>query len=321
MRRSLRHFLDRRTDLVLILAGDHLYRMDYGPFLDRHRQSGADITLSVCPVAAEFASSFGLVHCDEQGFVTRFAEKPKGDDLEAMRVHPAAPVAGDAIPGAPFLASMGIYVFNPEVLQTLLADHPDDHDFGRELIPRALESRRVAVHFFRGYWEDIGSIASFYRANIALATERKYRLYDPDFPLFTRPRYLSPTRIDAAQITTSLIAEGSIIGRARIEGSVVGVRSRIGDGVTLDGAMVMGNDSYESDVERLSCVRRDEPPLGIGDGTTVRRAILDKGVRIGRNVQIVNVHGVAEADGGNYYIRDGIVIVPKLAIVPDGSVI
>jgi len=321
VRRSLRHVTDRRTRLVLILAGDHLYRMNYANFLRRHDESHADITIAACPQVAEAASSFGLIHVDPAGYVTRFSEKPKGEALEAMRVDPDAPVGGGPAPGAPFLASMGIYVFTPHVLEELLAAHPEQHDFGKELIPEALRTYRVVSHFFHGYWEDIGTIAAFYRANIALARERQFTLYDPDFPLYTRPRYLSPTRIEHAEVVESLVAEGSLIGRAKIHGSVVGIRSRIDDGVELDGAMVMGSDRYETDTERAASFARGLPPLGIGENTLVRRAILDKDVRIGRNVRIVNQHGVQHHDGVNHYIRDGIVIIPKAGVVPDDSVI
>jgi glucose-1-phosphate adenylyltransferase len=179
----------------------------------------------------------------------------------------------------------------------------------------------VAVHFFRGYWEDIGTIKAFYRANIALAQEGQYSLYDPDFPLYTRPRYLSPTHLEHAQVRRSLMAEGSLVGKAHIRGSVVGIRSRIEDGVELDGALVMGNDHYETETERAASLARGIPPLGIGAGTVVRGAILDKDVRVGRDVQIVNERGLTEHDGSNFYVRDGIVIIPKQAVVPDGSVI
>ena len=321
VRRSLRHALDRRTRRVLILAGDHLYRMDYGPFLDRHEDSGADVTIAVCPVSEKHASSFGLVHCDSEGIITRFAEKPDGEALEKMRLDPAAPLAGGEPSGAPFLASMGIYVFTPRVLTDLLTRYPAQHDFGRELIPQALSEYRVAVHAFRGYWEDIGTMSAFYRANLALAVEGEYSLYDPDFPLYTHPRYLSPTCVGEAEIRGSLIAEGSLIGRARIRRSVVGVRSRIADGVELDGALVMGNDDYETPADRAACRERGVPPLGIGAGTVVRRAIVDKQVRIGRQVQIINAQAADHFDGEDYHIRDGIVIIPKGATVPDDTVI
>ncbi len=321
VRRSLHHVLDRRTKLVLILAGDHLYRMNYGPFLRRHEESHADVTIAVCPQAEEFASSFGLLHADDKGFVTRFAEKPTGDALHAMRVVPDKPIIAGEAPGAPYLASMGIYVFSPHVLAEILHAFPHANDFGREIIPEALRRYRVAAHVFHGYWEDIGTIAAFYRANLALANEGQFALYDPDFPLYSRPRYLSPTRLQDAEVHESLVAEGSIIGRARIRGSVVGIRSRIADGVELDGALVMGSDRYETETDRAASLARGIPPLGIGEGSVVRRAILDKDVRIGCNVQIVNERGLRDHDGPNFYVRDGIVIIPKAGIVPDNSVI
>ncbi len=321
VRRSLKHVLSRRTRLVLILAGDHLYRMNYQAFVRRHEEAKADVTIAACPVAEEHASSFGLLHVDEQGCVTRFAEKPRGEALQAMRVDPGRVAVGGQRPATPFLASMGIYVFTPHVLAELLNGHPECHDFGKEIIPEALKLHRVAVHFFQGYWEDIGTIGAFYRANLALAREGQFALYDPDFPLFTRPRFLSPTRMVEATVRESMIAEGSIIGRALIEDSVVGIRSRIGDGVKLHGALVMGNDRYETETEREAGFARGIPPLGIGDGSVIRKAILDKDARIGRNVRILNERGVQEHDGGNHYIREGIVIVPKGAAVADGTLI
>jgi glucose-1-phosphate adenylyltransferase len=321
VRRSLKHVLSRRTRLVVILAGDHLYRMNYQSFVRRHEESGADITIAVCPQSGEAASTFGLLHCDERGFVTRFAEKPKGEALEAMRIDPTQPVAGGPPPGVPFLASMGIYVFSVQVLTELLERYPEQHDFGKHLIPQALGLYRVGVYLFQGYWEDIGTIRAFYRANLALATEGQFSLYDQEFPLYTRPRYLSPTRLDHAEVRRSLVAEGGLIGRVQIRDSVVGIRSRIADGVELDGALVMGSDHYETETEREASRARGVPPLGIGPDTVVRRAILDKDVRIGAGVQIVNERGLTEADGENHYIREGIIIVPKGAVVPDGAVI
>ena len=321
VRQSLHHAIGRRTRLVLILAGDHLYRMDYMDFLRRHEESGADVTISVCPVSEEHASSFGLVHCDSDGLVTRFAEKPSGEELERMRVDPAAPLAGGEAIGAPFLASMGIYVFSPKVLSDLLTGYPEQHDFGREIIPQALSEYRVAVHTFRGYWEDIGTMSAFYRANLALAVKGEYSLYDPDFPLYTHPRYLSPTSINNAEIKESLIAEGSLIGRAQITRSVVGIRSRLADGVQLDGALVMGNDEYETAADRAAARERGVPPLGIGADSVVRKAIIDKQVRIGRGVQITNVQNADTLDGPNFFIREGIVIVPRQAVISDGTVI
>jgi glucose-1-phosphate adenylyltransferase len=319
VRRNLRHVLDRHTDRVLILAGDHLYKMDYRPFLQRHEESGADITIAVCPVSDEFASSFGLLHCDDEGLVTRFAEKPQGEALEQMRVDPDAPLLGGERSGAPFLASMGIYVFKPEILLELLEHNPDANDFGREILPTALGSHRLAAHLFRGYWEDIGTIHSFYRANLALATEGQYPLYDPDFPLYTRPRYLSPTLIGLARIEDSLIAEGSVLGRASIKNSIIGIRSRIGNDSSLDGVLLMGNDRYETDQMRMAAEAKGLPAQGIGADTVIERAIVDKNARVGRGVRLTNRKGHVNWDGEDLYVRDGIVVVPRHAVVADGT--
>jgi glucose-1-phosphate adenylyltransferase len=294
--------------------------MNYQSFIRRHDEAHADVTVAVCPVAEEFASSFGLLHCDDQGVITRFSEKPKGDALKEMQVDPDRPMGGQ-VPGAPYLASMGIYVFSPWVLKELLAEHPEANDFGKEVLPAALGRYRVVAHFFQGYWEDIGTIQAFYRANLALARPGQFTLYDPDFPLYTRPRYLSPTRFNDAHVHESLVAEGSVVGKARFEGSVVGIRSIVHNDVELDGALVMGNDYYETETERAAALARGIPPLGIGEGTVIRQAILDKNCRVGSQVQIVNEKGLQEADGDNWYIRDGVVIVPKDAVLPDGTVI
>jgi len=324
VRQSLHHVVRQSTKHVLILAGDHLYRMNYKLFLRRHEESQADITIAVCPQREEEASNFGLLHVDQEGFVTKFAEKPKGEELQAMRVDPELCESGGVAPGTPFLASMGIYIFSPLVLQELLDAHPDANDFGREIIPAALEPKhryRVAAHFFRGYWEDIGTIQAFHRANLALAEKGQFGLYDPNYPLYTRPRYLSPSRLNEAIVHQSLVAEGCIIGKVSLRQSVVGIRSILQDGVELDRSLVMGNDVYETETERAACEARGMPPLGIGENTVVRNAIIDKGCRIGRNVAIVNDAGVQEKDGDCYYIRDGIVIIPKAGVVPDGTVI
>jgi glucose-1-phosphate adenylyltransferase len=321
VRRSLHHVLDRRTRLVLILAGDHLYRMNYGAFVKRHDESHADLTISVCPVSPEHASMFGLLHCDAKGFVTRFAEKPTGEALEAMRVDPDKRIGGQ-VAGAPFLASMGIYVFSPHVLRELLARYPDQNDFGKDLIPRAMESYRVAVHFFQGYWEDIGTIHSFYRANVALAKEGQFALYDPRLPALHPPALpvadAHPRGADRGPRSSPRAASSA--RRASSARWSASARASA-TGVELDGALVMGNDRYETETDREASLARGIPPLGIGDDTIVRRAILDKDVRVGRNVQIVNERNLTEHDGPNFYVRDGIVIVPKLAVVPDHSVI
>ncbi|MCB9898170.1 MAG: glucose-1-phosphate adenylyltransferase [Planctomycetes bacterium] len=320
VRRVQHHVMNRRTRLVLILAGDHLYRMNYQPFIRRHEEAHADVTIAVCPQAETFASSFGLLHVDDDGFVTRFAEKPTGDELQAMRIDPSSS-KGLVTNEAPFLASMGIYIFSPIVLRELLADNPQSHDFGREILPTALARYRVAVHPFHGYWEDIGTIEAFHRANIALAARGQFALYDPDFPLYTHPRYLSPTRLNDAHVEESLVAEGSVLGRMHARRSVIGIRSMVHDGVELDQALIMGNDWYETETERAASLARGIPRLGIDENTIIRNAIVDKNARIGRDVQIVNERARDEAVGSNYYIRDGIVIIPKDAVIPDGTVI
>ncbi|MCF8132142.1 MAG: glucose-1-phosphate adenylyltransferase [Synechococcus sp. Tobar2m-G35] len=320
-------FQEWDVDQVVILSGDQLYRMDYRLFVDEHIQSGADLTVAALPVDEAQAEGFGLMRTDAQGWIREFREKPKGADLLAMRVDTQAlGLSVDEAVKRPYLASMGIYVFRRDVLFNLLAQNPTATDFGKEIIPQALGTGlALRSYLFDDYWEDIGTIRAFYEANLALTVQPTppFSFYDKQFPIYTRPRYLPPSKLQDAQVTESIIGEGSLLKACSIHHCVLGIRSRIGDDVVLKDSLVMGADFYESNEERAILSERGGIPVGVGQGTTVQRAILDKNVRIGRNVSIINKDRVDEADRPDqgFYIRNGIVVCVKGATIPDNTVI
>ncbi len=320
-------FQEWDVDQYLILSGDQLYRMDYSRFVDHHIQSGADLTVGALPVDAEQAEGFGLMRTDLDGRIREFSEKPKGAALEAMKVDTARLGLAEAEAARrPYLASMGIYVFSRDTLFDLLAQNPGSTDFGKEIIPTALgQGDNLRAYLFDDYWEDIGTIGAFYEANLALTDQPRpaFSFYDEKFPIYTRPRYLPPSKLLDAQVTQSIIGEGSLLQDCSIHHCVLGVRSRIESEVVLQDTLVMGADFFESSEERAVLRERGGIPVGVGRGTTVRRAILDKNVRIGRNVTIVNKDGIEEADRPElgFYIRNGIVVVEKNATIADGTVI
>jgi len=325
VRQVLPHIRDLGIDTLLILSGDHLYRMDYRDFLARHTETDADVTVSVVPCGAQAASEFGLLKTDEQGRIVEFKEKPKGDELLSMQVDTTKlGLDADEAARRPFLASMGIYVFKYDRLERLLKEDSSWVDFGREIIPASLKTHNVQAHMFDGYWEDIGTIGAFYRANLDLTTKiPKFNLFDAEAPVYTRARYLPPSKIENSEINDSIISDGCIVIGAKITNSVIGVRSRVSQGVQLDAAYMMGADYYQTFDDMRSDLARGVPRMGIGDGSVVRRAIIDKNARIGSGVRLLNEAAVHEVDGpdGTYFIRDGIIIVPKNAVIRDGTVI
>ncbi len=325
VRQVLPHIRDWGIDTLLILSGDHLYHMDYRHFLQRHHESNADVTVSVIPCEARAASEFGLLKIDESGRIVEFKEKPKGDDLLSMQVDTGRlGLNAQEAQRRPYLASMGIYVFKYEQLEQLLREDPKWIDFGRDVIPAAIKSRHVQAHLFDGYWEDIGTIGAFYRANLDLTSKiPKFNLFDAEAPVFTRARYLPPSKIEETEINDSIISDGCIINGAKITNSVVGLRSRISKGVQLEASFMMGADFYQTFEDMRNDMSKGLPRVGIGEGTIVRRAIIDKNARIGKNAKLLNEAGVTEVDGpgGSYFIRDSIIIVPKNAVLPDGTVV
>ncbi|OUW48410.1 MAG: glucose-1-phosphate adenylyltransferase [Synechococcus sp. TMED187] len=320
-------FQEWDVDEYLILSGDQLYRMDYSLFVEHHRKSGADLTVAALPVDPKQAESFGLMRTDENGAIQEFREKPKGDSLKEMAVNTARfGLSPESAQEKPYLASMGIYVFSRKALFGLLNDYPTYKDFGKELIPEALKSgMNLRSYVFDDYWEDIGTIGAFYEANLALTEQPKppFSFYDEDFPIYTRPRYLPPSKLVDAQIIDSSIGEGTILKSCSINHCVLGVRSRVENNVVLQDSLLMGSDFFESTSEREELRQNGGTPLGVGEGSTVKRSILDKNTRIGRNVTIVNKDNVEEADRPElgFYIRNGIVVVVKNATIPDGMVI
>jgi glucose-1-phosphate adenylyltransferase len=325
VRQVLPHIRDWRIDTLLILSGDHLYRMDYRKFLARHYETNADITISVIPIVPDSASEFGLLKTDNAGRVIEFREKPKGEALEAMRVDTTAlGLSADEAKARPYLASMGIYVFKYDRLEEVLAADNSRLDFGKEVIPGSIHKYNVQAFLFDGYWEDIGTIGAFYKANLDMTTAiPPFNLFDAEAPMFTRARYLPPSKINQCEIRESIISEGCIINGAKIINSLIGLRSRLGAGTQLEASYMMGADYYQTLEDMQADLASGRPWIGVGEGTIVRRAIIDKNARIGANVRLLNEAGVEEADGpnGSYYIRDRIVIVPKNGLIPDGTVV
>ena len=326
VRKYLWLFEEWDVDQYLILSGDHLYRMNYADFIQRHRETKADITLSVVPVDESRASDFGLMKIDNNGLVMSFSEKPKGDALKAMQVNTT--VLGLPVEKAkefPYIASMGIYVFERQVLLDLLKAAPDQTDFGKEILPSSTKDYNVHAYLFKDYWEDIGTIEAFYNANLALTCQPgpPFSFYDERAPIYTRPRYLPPTKLLDCNVIESMVGEGCILRECTVKRSVIGIRSRIETGCLIDNTLLMGSDYYESPSERLQTMESGKVPLGIGANTTIRRAIVDKNARIGRNVQIVNKDRVEESNREKlgFVIRSGIVVVIKNATIPDGTVI
>ena len=322
---SLFHEWD--VDHYLILSGDQLYRMDYGRFVQHHIDTGAQLTVGALPVDAAQAEGFGLMRTSADGRIQEFREKPKGEDLAQMRVDTQAlGLSAEEALKRPYLASMGIYVFSRETMFDLLNNHPSSTDFGKEIIPASLKrGDRLQSYLFDDYWEDIGTIGAFYEANLALTDQPNpaFSFYDEQFPIYTRPRYLPPSKLQDAQVTASIIGEGSLLKACSIHHCVLGVRSRVEEEVVLQDTLLLGADYFESAEQRLALRQQGGIPVGVGKGTTVKRAILDKNVRIGNNVTIVNKDHLEEADRPehSFYIRNGIVVVEKNGSIADGTVI
>jgi glucose-1-phosphate adenylyltransferase len=316
VRQGLIHFDNHPHDHVLILSGDQLYRMDFRQMLERHNSSGADITIAALPVDRESAPRLGLLRVDTQHRVTEFVEKPKD------------PKVLDALAGAsglpaqrPFLASMGIYIFRREVLRDCLAKTPGD-DFGKNVLPAAIRDRKVSAYLYDGYWEDIGTIGSFYRANLdLLAPVPKFDFGLNAAPVYTRARFLPGSVVENSQVIRAIISDGCMILRSVLDDAVVGIRQRIGSECKIRRSILMGADFFETPAQRQENALANRPDVGIGGGTVIEDAIVDKNVRIGRRVTIRAAGKPAEMDGPNFYVRDGIVIIPKGATVPDGTVI
>ena len=325
VRQMIPHIRDWRINTVLILSGDHLYRMDYRKFLKRHFETNADLTVSVVPSTPENAAGFGLLKTDDDGRIVEFKEKPKGDALESMRVDTTRfGLTQEESAEKPFLASMGIYVFDYKKLTELLDEDEARYDFGGEIIPSAIEKLNVQAHLFQDYWEDIGTIRSFYEANLDLSRPLpKFDFFNTDAPIYTRSRYLPPSKLHDCDIDNTMVSEGCILNGVYARNSILGLRSRIDDGVKIEDSIVMGADFYESIEEITAKATKKIPHIGIGSNSVVRRAIIDKNARIGRDVQLINKKGVETFDGENgcYFIRENIIIIPKNSVINDGTII
>jgi glucose-1-phosphate adenylyltransferase len=317
VRHNLVHLSNYPHRFVLVLSGDQLYRMNYRTIVQRHLATEAEVTVATIPVTPSAAAAFGIMQVGRDGRIVRFVEKPKDPEVLASlatdwSAFGEIPAAGaDAV-----LGSMGIYLFDRAVLEDALRG--SEADFGKHLIPKLIDTRRVFAHMHQGYWEDIGTIRSFYEANLDLCEPvPQFNFYDATAPVFTHARYLPPTKTVRCRMERAVIADGCIIIDAEITRSLVGVRSRIHAGAVIRDSLLMGADFYETP-ERA---RADAPPMGIGEGTLIERAIVDKNARIGRDVRITPGGQSGPVDGDNFYVRDGIVVIPKNAIVPDGTVI
>lgn len=325
VRKNLGNLVRKGIDYVFILSGDQLYRMDFEAMLRTHQQAGADATIAGLPVDREQASGLGLMRVDDSGQVQGFVEKPKTqEEIDLVKMDPAwIDAHGIESRGRDCLASMGIYLFNYSTLMDVL-NKTDYSDFGKEIFPASIRARKVHVHLFDGYWEDIGTIRAFFEANLALAQkDPPFSFIAPDAPVYTNSRFLPPTRIEGASVTNSLIADGCIVGAGSvIENCVLGVRSLIGPNVTMRNCVMMGADYYESDSTQGVYGKDSDVSIGVGAGSQIEGSILDKNCRIGANVRIVNEANVQDGpDSETVVIRDGIPVVIKEATIPDGWVL
>jgi len=315
VRQNMRYFLERPFDYFLILSGDQLYRMDFRVLLHQHIQSGAEITLATKPVTRDQVAEFGIMQCGIDRRITRFVEKPKDETLlEGMEMS-AELIEATESPhdGELYQASMGIYLFNREILVRCLDNNLVD--FGRDVIPNSIKDRKVNAFIFNGYWEDIGTVRAFYEANLDLTNiVPKYSFFDAERPIYSHPRFLPGSKVNGATLRQALISDGCIISDAHIERSVIGIRSIIESGATIRNSVIMGADYFEEDRQSTG----DLPPIGIGRNCVIDRAIIDKNARIADGVVITPEGKATNLDAENYSIRDGIVVVPKNAVIPEG---
>ena len=317
VRQAVRHVTEHEADYYLILAGDHLYRMDYCDLIDAHKTTRADITIAAQPVNPAAATQLGIFRIDPAGRIVAFEEKPKPDRLrEIGRSIPPDATFATHSDEQPFMASMGVYVFSRRVMLDMLEREPG-HDFGRELIPGALATYHVQPYLFRGYWADVGTIESFYEANVMLGRPMApFRFWDPKHPIYTHLRHLPGSRLTDCHVRNSIVADGSFLDRCVIEDSVIGLRTFIQAGTRVTSSVLLGADFYEDGVPKDAV-----PGLGIGRNVVLERTIVDKNACIGDGSRLVNERGVEHADGPGYYIRGGIIVVPKGALIPPGTVV
>jgi len=314
VRQAARHFRDIEADYYLILAGDHVYRMDFAEMIDAHIERNADITIAAQPVTPDDATQMGIFRFDASGRVSGFEEKPNAERLAEMGSSaPSNTPSGPLAPDRPFVASMGIYVFSRDVLYEILS-RDRAVDFGREIIPHALDTHKVHPYLYRGFWADVGTVRSFYDVNLMLTRRgAPFNFFHPNRPIYTRPRFLPAARIHECRIDESLVAEGVYLDSCEVKSSVLGIRTSIHRGAAVTRSIVLGADFYEEHARDL--------PLGIGRDAVLDRVIVDKNARIGDGVRMTNERHIQDADGDGYYIRSGIIIVPKGGVVKPGTVV
>ena len=322
VRKNLIHFMNHEWDYLLILSGDALYRMDFRRIIEQHMETSADITVATIPVERRETQSLGIMQIDADRRITRFVEKPKDpalqDSLKLPREwHATLGIQGE---GELFLASMGIYVFNRDVIRRMLDNTMTD--FGKHILPNAIQNLRVFAFVFQGYWEDIGTIRAFFEANLDVTNELpRFNFFDMTAQVFTRPRFLPGAKINGARVDHAVISEGCILNHADITHSIIGRRSLVGAGTVLNRVVLLGCDYYESIESILEHQKAGNPPIGIGSNCRIENTIVDKNARIGNNVVISPTGKPDKVDHPNYYIRDGIVIIPKNGVIPHGTVI
>ena len=315
VRKNLNHLLNNDFEHLLILSGDQLYRMDFREIIASHIEKEAEVTVATIPVDRERAAGFGIMHNDETGRITRFVEKPDTDEvLDSLRAE------DQELGPDQYLASMGIYVFKRATLVELLEN--EQADFGRHIIPSAIDSHRVYSYTYKGYWEDIGTIRSFFEANLDMvSTIPKFNFFQMEMPIYTRPRFMPASKINGAAIDQAIISDGCIIDRSRISQSLVGIRCLLSPGCRVHRSVLMGADFYETEVSKNENLSKGLPLVGVGENTRIESAIIDKNARIGANCVISPEGKPDHFDGDNYYVREGIAIVPKGAVIADGTIL
>ena len=325
VRQQIRYVLEDQCKEVMILSGDQLYRMDFRELHRFHRDTQADVTIATLPVDAQSVSGFGVVQVDETSKVLSFTEKPKTlEEVESYKVNENWLLQRNIhAKNRPYLASMGIYLFNRKALLDLLNTRPLATDFGKEIFPRSIKNYNVKAFLFDGYWEDLGTVKAYHEANLALATENApFDFHSPDGVIYTRMRFLPPSRVQSASMSNTLVSDGCVIeSGCSIENCVIGVRSRIDKNVSMKNTIVIGADKFETEEERKRNRERGIPSLNIGQNCVIDHAILDKDCRVGNNVQLVNSRRIQHDEGNNYVIRDGIIVVPRGSVIPDGTII
>ena len=322
VRKHMGHFLNHRFDYILILSGDQLYNMNFHQVLTQHIRNQAELTVATIPVNRRAVTDFGIMKIDEEHRIREFVEKPKEQEvIDSLKLSDATcQDLSIRATDEQFLASMGIYVFNRDVLVSLLEN--DHADFGKHIIPEAIRTRRAYSYVYQGYWEDVGTIKTFFDANLDAASELpKFNFFDMSSPIYTRPRFLPASKINGAAIDHAVLSDGCIINRAQISDSIVGVRSVVGDGTMIQRVVMMGADYYEADSSINHNVSINRPLIGIGSNTRIQNAIIDKNARIGNNCVVSPAGKDENMDGDGFYVRDGIVIIPKNAVIPDNTVI